>query len=238
MLDGFQGIEDRQDAAPELGRRKPRCPSDVEAGLDVPVREQPRRLREVRAPSHADVPGARDGGEVPEVVRALLAPLGFLDARVRIGAQDHAARIGLAQYIARAPLSLAKLTYLPQEAAVRYSSEFNPAVGDSTKVWTARDFIADATLARLVPPWTARPRAIPGTGFIPPQAVRLIRFFGLYSSRSRWRWPDWQHVARHAPAGWKKTHGGSDAAPAPQPSCTSVPCSSCRSAWAKLIAKV
>jgi hypothetical protein len=67
----------------------------------------------------------------------------------------------LAQYIARAPLSVAKLTYLPEEATVRYTSDFNPAIGDSTKVWNLRDFIADATL------------------FIPAQGVRFIRFFGL-----------------------------------------------------------
>jgi hypothetical protein len=108
---------------------------------------------------------------------------------------------------------LAKLTYLPSQATVRYSSAFNPAIGDSNREWSARDFIADATL------------------FIPPQGVRLIRFFGLYFSRSRWRWPDWEHLSRHA-------HEGSDAEPSPQPSCPSVPESSCRSAWAKLIAKV
>jgi hypothetical protein len=143
-----------------------------------------------------------------------------IDSRVRIAAHDQSARIGLAQYIARAPLSLAKLTYLPEEATVRYTSDFNPAIGDSTKVWNVRDFIADATL------------------FIPPQGVRFIRFFGLYSSRSRWRWPDWEHIARHAPAGWKKTHEGSQTEPSPQPSCPSVPQSCCRSAWARLIAKV
>ena len=103
---------------------------------------------------------------------------------------------------------------------MRYTSDFNPAIGDSTKVWNVRDFIADATL------------------FIPPQGVRFIRFFGLYSSRSRWRWPDWEHIARHAPAGWKKTHEGSQTEPSPQPSCPSVPQSCCRSAWARLIAKV
>jgi hypothetical protein len=68
-----------------------------------------------------------------------------IDRQVPIAAQDHPARIALAQYIARAPLSLVKLTYLPAEATVRYCSDFNPAIGDSTKVWNARDFIADAT---------------------------------------------------------------------------------------------
>jgi len=140
--------------------------------------------------------------------------------QVRIPGDDHKTRVALAQYIARAPLSLAKLSYLPAEATVRYCSDFNPAIGNSTKVWNVRDFIADATL------------------FIPPQGVRLIRFYGLYSSRSRWRWPQWQYVTRHAPQGWKTTHGVSDTEPSPQPSSPSVPQSSCRSAWARLIAKV
>ena len=42
----------------------------------------------------------------------------------------------------------------------------------------------------------------------------------------------------HAPVGWKETHEGSQAEPSPHLSSPSVPESSCRSAWAKLIAKV
>jgi hypothetical protein len=151
-----------------------------------------------------------------------------VDQRVHIGAQDHAARIALAQYIARPPLALAKLTYLPDEATVRYHSAFNPAIGDSLKVWRARDFIPDATL------------------FIPPQGVRLIHYYGLYASRSRRcgcppegrKWPQWDHVARHTPRGWKQAHGVNDTEPSPQPFSPSAPQSSCRSAWARLIAKV
>lgn len=133
-----------------------------------------------------------------------------IDSRVRIGAQDQAARIALTQYIARTPLSLVKLTYLPHEATVRYNSAFNPAIGDSKREWTACDFIADVML------------------FIPPHSVRLIRFFGLYSSRSRWRWPDWQCVSRHAPAGWKKSHQDGQDEPSPQPSCRSGFLTRCR----------
>jgi hypothetical protein len=69
-----------------------------------------------------------------------------VDNRVRIGAEDHSARVALAQYIARAPLSMDKLSYLPSQGTVRYTSDFNPAVGDTTKVWEARDFIAASTL--------------------------------------------------------------------------------------------
>jgi hypothetical protein len=137
--------------------------------------------------------------------------------QVRIPGDDHKTRVALAQYIARAPLSLAKLSYLPAEATVRYCSDFNPAIGNSTKVWNVRDFIADATL------------------FIPPQCLRLIRFYGLYSSRSRWRWPQWEYVTPHAPQGWKTTHGVSDTEPSPQSSCRSL---GREPAWARLIAKV
>jgi hypothetical protein len=103
-----------------------------------------------------------------------------VNSTVGIGAQDHAARIGLAQYIARAPLSLAKLTCLPREATVRYTSEFNSAIDDSKREWTARDFIADATL--FIPPRDGRrptgaatgnhPRSPPPLPSQNPAAVR------------------------------------------------------------------
>lgn len=86
---------------------------------------------------------------------------------VRIGAEDHKARIALAQYIARPPLSLAKLTYEPFAGKIIFHTSFNPALGENVKVWDALQFIALATQ------------------FIPPQGVRLIHYYGLYSSRNR-----------------------------------------------------
>ena len=103
---------------------------------------------------------------------------------------------------------------------VRYTSNYNPAIGDTIKIWDARDFIAAATL------------------FIPPRGLRLIRYFGLYASRSRWRWSHWAHVIRHAPRGWKETHGVGDADSTPHSSSSKLPESACRSAWARLIAKI
>ena len=69
-----------------------------------------------------------------------------VDNKVRINGDDHKTRIALAQYIARAPLSMDKLSYLPSQGTVSYTSDFNPAIGDTIKVWDARDFIAAATL--------------------------------------------------------------------------------------------
>ena len=69
-----------------------------------------------------------------------------VDNKVRINGDDHKTRIALAQCIARAPLSIEKRSYMPSQGAVSYTSDFNPAIGDTTKVWGARDFIAAATL--------------------------------------------------------------------------------------------
>ena len=41
---------------------------------------------------------------------------------------------------------MGKLSYLPSEGMVRYSSDFKPVVGDTTKVWQARELIAAPTL--------------------------------------------------------------------------------------------
>jgi hypothetical protein len=107
---------------------------------------------------------------------------------VRMAGDDHKARVSLAQCIARAPLSLEKLSYDELDGKALYHSTYNPYLGENLKVWDALDFLALAT------------------SFIPPQGMRLIRYFGLYSSRSRLKWPLWQHVAAHAPLGWTIIH--------------------------------
>jgi hypothetical protein len=85
------------------------------------------------------------------------------------------------------------------------------------KVWDVGEFIALATQ------------------FIPPQGMRLIRYYGLYSSRSRWKWEQWNHVASHAPQGWKEEHGGSSGGEAERKNSTAiVPESAFRSSWAKV----
>ena len=35
---------------------------------------------------------------------------------------------------------------------------------------------------------------------------KLFSKNGLYSSRSRQKWKEWEYVARHAPEGWKEVH--------------------------------
>jgi hypothetical protein len=67
-------------------------------------------------------------------------------------------------------------------------STYNPYLRENLKVWDGPNFLALAT------------------SFIPPQCVRVICYFGLYSPRSRWKWPLWQHMEAHAPLGWKGMH--------------------------------
>src|SRR4030042_5525298 len=76
------------------------------------------------------------------------------------------------------------------------------------------------------------------TQFIPPWGVRYIHYYGLYSSRCKARWPRLPHIARVAPQGWKQSHAEpmSPQAEATEPMTGSH--AACRSAWARLIAKV
>jgi hypothetical protein len=61
---------------------------------------------------------------------------------VRLDGGDHTARQALAQYIARAPLSLQKLTYDRAGGKVLYHTSYNPYFKQNTSLWSAPDFIA------------------------------------------------------------------------------------------------
>ena len=77
---------------------------------------------------------------------------------------------------------------------------------------------------------------------LPDAGSRLIRRYGLYSSRSRGTWHRKPHLLRLAPEGWQKDH-------LPQPAVRfgpalqdtpdqAVSAKESRSAWARLLAKV
>jgi hypothetical protein len=70
----------------------------------------------------------------------------------------------LAQNIARAPLSLQKLTYDQLGGKVIYHTAYNLYFKQNTRLWSAADFIAQLTQ------------------FIPPWGVRYMHYYGLYSS--------------------------------------------------------
>jgi hypothetical protein len=110
-----------------------------------------------------------------------------VDNSVRLDGGDHKARQALAQYIARAPLSLQKLTYDAPGGKILYHTSYNPWLKQNTTLWDAMDFIA--ALTQFIPPW----------------GVRCIHYYGLYSSRCKARWQRLPYVVRVAPALWKES---------------------------------
>jgi hypothetical protein len=77
---------------------------------------------------------------------------------------------------------------------------------------------------------------------LPDAGARLIRRYGLYSSRSRGTWSAKPHLTRLAPEGWKRDHQPLPAVrlgPSLQDTPDqSVSAKESRAAWARLLAKV
>jgi len=104
-------------------------------------------------------------------------------------AHDNKARESLAQYIARCPISLEKIIYESFKGRVIFKTKYNAYFKENLKVYDPVEFIGLAAQ------------------HIPVPRVRLIRYFGLYSPKSRGKWNDWAHVVKHAPEGWKEQFG-------------------------------
>jgi hypothetical protein len=146
-----------------------------------------------------------------------------IDNSVRIYGSDNKARESLAQYIARAPVSLEKLKYEPFHGKVLFKTpKYNDFFKENFKSFDVLDFIA------LV------------TAHIPPKHKQYIRRYGLYSSRSRGKWKEHEHLCRLAPDGWKKKQEIAVTVPQEESSreTPAVGTKQQRSAWARLIKKV
>lgn len=89
-----------------------------------------------------------------------------VDNSVRILSGDNKARNNLSQYIARNPYSLKKIYYIREKSNVLYLTQYNPHIGDNVKLFPVLDFIAELTQ------------------HIPPKGKHLIRYYGLYASRT------------------------------------------------------
>ena len=76
---------------------------------------------------------------------------------------------------------------------------------------------------------------------LPDPRLRLIRRYGLYSSRSRGTWLRKPHLVRLAPEGWRQDHGAQCAFPIGPVDKgyteTSLTSRQSRASWARLIAK-
>ena len=111
-----------------------------------------------------------------------------IDNSVMLYSNDKTARESLAQYMARYIVSLKKLIYEPVKGKVLFYTKYNSYFKENLKIFSGEDFIAELVQ------------------HIPPPRMRLIRYYGLYSSRSREKWKEWEHISRHAPSGWKEAN--------------------------------
>ena len=111
-----------------------------------------------------------------------------VDLSVKIPASSSMAREALAQYISRSPVSLQKMLVEEHAGSVLYRSEDNPYLHTDSQLFPATEFLVEV-LQQL-----------------PDPGSRLIRRYGLYSSRSRGTWSRQPHLARLAPEGWQKKH--------------------------------
>ncbi len=57
-----------------------------------------------------------------------------VDNSILIPAQDQKARTGLSQYIARHPVSLNKIIYIPEKAQVLYKTKYNDYFGENIQL--------------------------------------------------------------------------------------------------------
>jgi len=147
-----------------------------------------------------------------------------VDGSVRIPAGSARTREALSQYIARAPVSLSKLVVEDYSATVLYHTVYNPYFRTNQKFFRATDFIAEILQ------------------HLPDPRLRLIRRYGLYSSRSRGTWLRKPHLVRLAPEGWRQEHAAQEAVRIGFADLQCAEASVCskesRAAWARLIAKV
>ena len=116
-----------------------------------------------------------------------------------------------------------KIKYEPFKGKVLFKTKYNEYFGENFKVYNGEDFVA--ALAR----------------HIPPARIHLVRYYGLYSSRSRGVWKDIPYIVRLAPEDWSKKQDGQDAIKEEantEVQRQDVKGSPKRSAWARLINKV
>ena len=135
----------------------------------------------------------KDTGRITDKIASNLLSLkhsGFnINNSIRIMGHDNKSREALAQYITRCPVSLKKISYESAKNRVIFKTKYNAYFKGYQKVFDLILFLG----------FVAQ--------HIPVPKVRLIRYFGLYSSKSRGKWNDWEHVIKHAPEGWKEQNG-------------------------------
>jgi len=137
-----------------------------------------------------------------------------VDNSVPIPASSRKARVNLSQYIIRNPISLQKILYARSNGTVIYTMKYNEYWKEN--LFKANDFIAELTQ------------------HIPPKPKHLIRYYGLYSSRTKGKAnKDGSRMKYgYTPAPQKLPEYASD------PEMETVSNKASRRSWARLIQKV
>jgi len=104
--------------------------------------------------------------------------------RCTVRISDARTQESLAQYISRPPVSLKKIRYEPFKGRVLFQTTYSEYFKENVHLFDVLDFLAELTQ------------------HLPPRRVQLIRRYGLYSSRTKGRWPAMPHVAGRAPPGF------------------------------------
>ena len=139
-----------------------------------------------------------------------------VDNSVSIPASSRKARVNLSQYIIRHPVSLQKILYARSNGTIIYKTKYNEYWKENIKLFKANDFIAELTQ------------------HIPPKHKHLIRYYGLYSSRTKGKADKDGSLTKYGytPAP-KKTPGH-----AADPEMETVSNKASRRSWAQLIQKI
>jgi len=139
-----------------------------------------------------------------------------VDNSVPIPTSSKKARVNLSQYIVRHPVSLQKILYARSNGTVIYKTKYNEYWQENIKLFKASDFIAELTM------------------HIPPKHKHLIRYYGLYSSRTKSKAAKDGSLAKFGcnAAPKKKPDHASD------PEMETVSSKASRRSWARLIQKI
>ncbi|MCD6298628.1 MAG: transposase [Deltaproteobacteria bacterium] len=131
------------------------------------------------------------------------------------------ARVNLAEYISRAPVSLRKLFYEPFKGRVLYHTQYNEYFKENVHMFKGCDFLAELTQ------------------HIPPKGIQYIRRYGLYASRTRGKWTEHPEIVRHAPEGWKVAQQNlAENGEIPEETECDISDKASRKAWARLLVKI
>jgi hypothetical protein len=122
--------------------------------------------------------------------------------------------VNLSQYIVRHPVSLQKILYARSNGTIIFKTKYDAYWKENIKLFKAGDFIAELTQ------------------HIPPKHKHLIRYYGLYSSRTKGKAHKDGSLAKF------RCHATPKKKPSQEPETEAASNKASRLSWARLIQKI